>query len=120
KLRDEMLEQRRVRAREQWRRERLAERMQLVQDRGLPEVAELEPNPEVGTPEGVPHDPTWWAAETELRWDEERALLAHLAELAAERESEVRALSRRFLLLSADVIAVGPTPHGVGLESFLS
>lgn len=119
-MREEMLEQRRARARAQWRRERLAERMQLVQERGLPDVAELEPNPEVGAPEGMPHDPTWWAEETTQRWDEERALLAHLAELAAEREREVRALSRRFLLFSADVIAVGPTTNGVGLESFLS
>jgi hypothetical protein len=120
KLRDEMLEQRRARAREQWRREQLAERMQWVQERGLPDVAELEPNPAVGAPEGVPHDQTWWTEETTRRWDEERALLAHLGELAEEREREVRALSRRFLLFSADVIAVGPTPDGVGLESFLS
>ena len=60
------------------------------------------------------------AKNTTRRWDEERALLAHLAELAEEREREVRALSRRYLLFSADAIAVGPTPDGVGLESFLS
>jgi hypothetical protein len=119
-MREEMLEQRRARARTQWQHERLAERMQMVQDRALPDVAELEPNPEIAGPEGMPHDATWWSEESTRRWDEERALLAHLAELADEREREVRALSRRYLLFSADAIAVGPTPQGVGLESFLS
>jgi hypothetical protein len=121
RLRNEMLERRRARAREQWEREQLAQRMLLSQERGLPDVAELEPNPEVAlSPEGMPHDPMWWTEESARRWDEEREMLAHIAELVQEREREVRALSRRYLLFVADAIAVGPTPHGVGLESFLS
>jgi hypothetical protein len=83
-------------------------------------LAGLEANPEVIQSPGVPRDPVWRQAEAERRVAEERELLVRLHELEQERLREVRALSRRFVLLAADVIAVGPTADGVGLESFLS
>ncbi|MFI5306817.1 MAG: hypothetical protein ACHQ53_05670 [Polyangiales bacterium] len=120
-LRAAMLARRRDREQRQLERERLAERMQLAQERALPEVAELEPPSAVPiVRDDVPKDPAFWAEEVTLRWNEERELMARLAELAQEREHALRALSRRYLLVSTEVIAIGATPDGVGLESFLS
>jgi hypothetical protein len=121
RLRLEMLSRRRAREQRQLERERLAERMELVQERGPPEVAELEPPSAVPiVRDDVPKDPAFWAEEATLRWNEERELLAKLTELAAEREHALRALSRRYILISTEIILTGSTPNGVGLESFLS
>jgi hypothetical protein len=120
-LRDEMLARRRARAREQVATEILAQDMQMAEDRAPPSVAALEPHAHVAEArDGVPHDRAFWAAEWTQRSEEERELSARVAELSQERDREVRALSRRYLLLSAETIIVGETPNAVGLESFLS
>jgi hypothetical protein len=121
RLRAAMLQRRAARMHEQWQLEQEAKRLRLSQERALPMLPGLTPAADVlAAPEGVPSDPTWREEEAERRWNEERELELALLESSREREREVRALSRRFVLLSADVIAVGPTPDGVGLESFLS
>lgn len=119
RLRDAMLARRRARAREQLEREALEEHVRLAASHAPPSVAELEPHPTV-VPAGVPQDRAFWAEESKQRWDEEREFLTQRAELEEERDRDVRALSRRYLLLSAETIFVGPTPNAVGLESFLS
>jgi hypothetical protein len=120
-FREAMLKERAMRMHEQWRLEQQSQRLRLSQERELPMMPGLTPTPRIlEAPEGIPNDPEWRKDEAERRWTEERELELHLLELTREREREVRALSRRFLLLSADVIAVGPTADGVGLESFLS
>ena len=120
-LRAAMLARRATRMREQWREEQRSARMRMAQERAAPMLPEFATHAEImQTPEGMPRDPLWRVEEAERRVAEERELLLRLHELDQERMREVRALSRRFVLLSADVIAVGPTPNGVGLESFLS
>ncbi len=121
RLREEMLARRRERERDELERERLALRMQQAQERAPPIVAELQPNASVPVvPLDVPQDPSFWDAEHKRRWDEERELLARIADLEQAREQAVRALSRRYLLLSSEAILVGETRDGIGLESFLS
>jgi hypothetical protein len=121
RLRDAMLARRRAREREQLEHEQLAQRMAQSQDRTPPELAELQPGARAPVvSQDVPHDPEFWAQERTRRPDEERALSAEVADLERERDAAVRALSRRYILLSSEAILVGPTAHGVGLESFLS
>jgi hypothetical protein len=114
-----MLARRSARAREQVEREALAQRVQEAGGRAPPSVAAIEPHSSV-VPERVPQDRKFWAEESKRRWDEEREMLARIAELEVERDRAVRALSRRYLLISTETILVGPTSNGVGLESFLS
>jgi hypothetical protein len=118
-LREAMMTRRHTREREQLEREALEQKVELAGSNAPPALAELQPHPKIVV-EGVPKDPDFWAEESKLRWQEERELLARRAELEAEREHAVRALSRRYLLLSAETIFVGATANGVGLESFLS
>ena len=115
RLRAEMLRARERRAAEQVARERLDERLVLAQQRTPPvwSSGRLHALPR-------PHDPEWQQDELLRREREERELDAQLVREEAARERAVRALSRRYLLLSADAIVIGPTDDGVGLESFLS
>ena len=62
----------------------------------------------------------WRTAETARRQTEDAELEAALAELERVREREVRGLSRRYLLLSADVRFTAPTARGIGIEDFLA
>ncbi|MET0386375.1 MAG: hypothetical protein ABW321_10475 [Polyangiales bacterium] len=67
-----------------------------------------------------PRDPTFWREEG-VRIAIEDAELQRVAALAARRhEASLRALSRKYLLVSADLLFIGTTPRGIGLESFLS
>jgi len=103
------------RAREQLERELLDERLSLAQQRTPPEWA----SGKLRTL-AQPRDPRWQREELARRQREERELERRLLRAEQARERAVRQLSRRFLLLSADAIIVGPTENGVGLESFLS
>lgn len=120
-LRDAMLARRSERARDEVARERLSRRMLLSGERLPPRLPELEPTPSSPSPPAdEPTDAVWWREERARRNDEEREVEIRVRELEQERKREIRALSRRYLLLSGELILVGPTANGVGLESFLS
>jgi hypothetical protein len=113
-LRSQLEAKQQARAREQVERERLAARLQLVQERVPPSVRALR-----GIADDEPQDMQWWRREATERWREEQALQRELERLAAERERQAAELSRKYLLLSGEVILVGHTDDAVGLESFL-
>lgn len=114
-LRSQLLEQRQERVRAQLQREQLAARLQMVQERMPPSERAMR-----GISEHEPTDALWWRGEAVVRWREEQALQRQLERLAAERAREAAELSRQYLLLSGEVIFVGPTGDAVGLESFLA
>jgi hypothetical protein len=114
-LRARMERARERRARKQLERELLDERLSLAQQNTLPNWASgrLQQSAQ-------PRDPTWQQEELARRQREEQQLGEQLVRSEAARDRAVRQLSRRYLLLSADVIVIGPTVNGVGLESFLA
>lgn len=67
-----------------------------------------------------PQDPEFRRAEGLRIADEEQALLRAIATEERNRELAVAALSRRYILLSADLVFVGATRDGIGVESFLN
>lgn len=99
------------RAEEQLRKERQAAGEPLPADPLCPDLPD------------VPEDEQWWEREDRLRRAEEEALEV----VAAESEERVywtrrRAyedLSRSYLLLSAELLVIGPTPDGIGVDGFL-
>lgn len=119
KLKRELIAQRKQRAAAQAQAEAHAQRMAMWQQTsppGLPPMGR-------GTPPATgdePHDPAWWKQERKRRQDEDRELRAQLTEWEQRQEALLRNASRRYLVLSADMIVVGPTDNGVGLESFLN
>jgi hypothetical protein len=115
RLKAELQARRSAREREQLAREAEDARMQLAQERTPPQIGEGSP-----VPEGTPRDPEFLRRESALRQREEHELRAEIERLEAEREKEYENLSRKYLLLSAETIFVGPTERGVGVESFLS
>jgi hypothetical protein len=88
---------RRERVREQLRRERAA---------GRP----------VGT---EPTDPRWLNEEAERVVAEDAELERDLAYASLRRVAELRALSRRYVLVTGEVVVTGATQDGVGLEGYL-
>jgi hypothetical protein len=120
-LRDAMLARRERRARDQLAHEAQIRRMSMSRERQPPRVAELGPDAALfAVWDDAPSDPRWWQLERVRRADEERELVARLEEIQQERERELRARSRRYLLMAAELIFVGTTENGVGIESFLS
>ncbi|MGD8861321.1 MAG: hypothetical protein PVI30_15035 [Myxococcales bacterium] len=120
RLHEEMMQARRERLREQLTREALENRVRMAGQTGPPRLPYEGGADTPRYPEGAPQDPRWWAEEQERRWAEEQEMLAQLSEARDARRAELRALSRRYLLVSTGVIFVGPTENGVGIESFLS
>lgn len=118
KLARALQERRKAREQEQYAREQSDLRILLAQQRVMPAFGEQQAAIRP-TPEGVPRDQAFWRRERELRAQEKQALRDELQRLEDAREARVRALSRRYLLISAEAIFVGPTEDGVGLESFL-
>ncbi|HEX2679080.1 MAG TPA: hypothetical protein VHM19_20665, partial [Polyangiales bacterium] len=115
RLREQMLRERELRAANELERERVDERLLLAQQRVPPAWASNELRERY-----QPRDATWQLEEVGRRQREEQRLGEEITREEAARERAVQRLSRRFLLLSADMILVGPTDNGVGLESFLS
>ena len=114
-LRDEMLRERELRAAKELQNERVDERLLLAQQRVPPSWASGELRERY-----QPRDAGWRMEEIGRRQREEQQLGERIAQDEAERERAVKKLSRRFVLLSADMILIGPTDNGVGLESFLA
>ncbi len=67
-----------------------------------------------------PQDRAWWKQERERRLQEEQELHIELERRRIARRRWVRELSRRYVLLSADLVCIGSTPGGIGIEPFLS
>jgi hypothetical protein len=107
-LRNEMLMRRLRRQREQARRER-------EQAGGPPPTA-------AGVPQWLlePSDPAFWRAEGERIANEDVELEQDVARAEARHSEAIRALSRKYLLVSADVLLIGATKNGVGLERYLA
>jgi hypothetical protein len=97
----------------QLERERLARAVARAQDTGPPRLGEP-------LYEGTPRDPEFWQRESRIAANESFELESRLKERIHEREREIRALSRRYLLVSTELLLIGPSERGVGLESFLS
>jgi hypothetical protein len=120
-LRAAMFARRVERARAQLARERLRRRMSMSSERLPPRVPELEPDATVRrSTADQPSDATWWREERTIRSDEERELEIRIRERERERKREIRALSRRYLLFSGEVVLLGAAENGVGLEAFLA
>jgi len=67
-----------------------------------------------------PRDPEFWRAEGQRMASEERELRIEIERRQQRYDASIRALSRKYLLFAADLLVVGPTDQGVGLESFLN
>lgn len=67
-----------------------------------------------------PRDPEFWRAEGQRMANEERELTAEIERREQRYDASIRSLSRKYLLLAADLLVVGATDRGIGLESFLS
>jgi hypothetical protein len=63
-------------------------------------------------------DEQWWEEEYRRRALEDVATEQALEEAEEERTREARQLSRLYVLVSAEVLIVGPTTDGVGVEGF--
>ena len=72
------------------------------------------------TPVGTrPADPQWRAVEARRAVTEDLWLEHDLEALELTRAHELRRLSRRYVMISGEVVVTGPTSDGVGLEGFL-
>jgi hypothetical protein len=67
-----------------------------------------------------PHDPEFLRTEGERMAREEAELQQDIARAQRRHLDKLRSLSRQYILVSADLLAIGATADGVGLESFLS
>lgn len=65
-------------------------------------------------------DVRWQHDETTRRTAEEEGVDEELERLSRARKRWLRRLSRLYLLVSTELLVTGPTPNGIGLESFLS
>jgi hypothetical protein len=115
RLREAMLARRLARVNEQLERERAEARL----------LHSLDTAPPLWASEGFEHyeqprDPEFWQQELLRRPAEELELERQIELAEIEHVRVVRALSRRYLLLSMDAIMIAPLDDGVGFESFLS
>jgi hypothetical protein len=119
-LRNEMLARRQERQREQLRQELADMRLRRALDVGPPTSSRT--GNDLDDPDWTtePRDHEFWRAEAKTRVREEQELQQQIALAEARYRSGLRALSRRYLLLSADALLIGTTYQGVGFESFLS
>jgi hypothetical protein len=67
-----------------------------------------------------PQDPEFRRAEGLRMADEDQELLRAIATAERRHDMAVAALSRRYILVSADLVFTGATDQGVGLEAFLN
>jgi hypothetical protein len=107
-LRNEMLGRRLQRQRDQVRKEQPHAPAQSALSAGQPEWLR------------EPQDPEFRRAEGQRIATEEQDLQRSIAIAEQRYDQTVRGLSRRYLLLSVDLLFVGSTDAGVGLEAFLN
>jgi hypothetical protein len=114
-LRKRMLERRQARLESQLARERTEARLLHSADTAPP----------LWAAEGYeaweqPHDPEFWAEELVRRPAEELELEKQIDQAELDYTRMVRTLSRRYLMLSLDVLMITQIQGGIGFESFLS
>jgi hypothetical protein len=121
-LRNEMLARRLQRKRDQVDMELANARLRRVLETGPPTASVALPDSVLDDADAVlePHEREFWQAEIELREREERELRERIMLAELRHRNGLRALSRRYVLLSVDALLIGSTEAGVGLESFLS
>jgi hypothetical protein len=119
-LRNEMLARRQERQREQLRQELADARLRRALDTGPPTSSRTGSDLDDPDWSMEPRDHDFWRAEVDVRMREEQELQQQIALAETRYRSGLRALSRRYLLLSADALVTGTTYQGVGFESFLS
>ncbi|HKP64792.1 MAG TPA: hypothetical protein VJV78_48990 [Polyangiales bacterium] len=111
-LRDKLEARRHARIVAQVARERSDARLRHSLDTGPPiEVADFEWE--------QPADPEFWRVEMERYPAEEKQLELDIEQAERDHWRELNALSRRYLLLSLDVLVTAPIDNGIGLYSFL-
>jgi hypothetical protein len=108
-LRNEMLLRRLQRQREQVRREQ-------------PHAAPAPTANWAAQPDWLrePQDPEFRRAEGERMAGEEQALQSAISTAERRYDAAIAALSRRYVLVSADLVFIGATDMGIGLEAFLN
>jgi hypothetical protein len=113
-LHETMQQRRRDRAQRQWELEQRQARTFGASPLAAPTTITLDPTMR------TPSDPEWWKAEQVLRQQEANDYVHD--EQAAERRRQlaVNSLAREYLLVTSEVIFVGRTQNGVGVESFLA
>lgn len=106
-LRNEMLVRRLRRQREQAKRER--------------EAAGAPPPTAASVPEWLlePRDPAFWHIENQRIANEDVELAQEIERAEQRHAAAIRSLSRKYLLVSADVLLIGATDSGIGLDSYL-
>ncbi len=120
-LRAKMLAARAQRLRDELARERQDERLRWSTATAPPGARMAAPTDESGEPglSAEPRDRNFWLEELQARAQEERLLASALRAATRQREAEVKALPRRYLLLSAEAIFTGQTDNGIGLGAFV-
>jgi hypothetical protein len=121
-LRNEMLARRLEREREELRAELADARLRRALETGPPTALSTLPDSMMDDADAAlePRERAFWQAELKLREREERELRERIALAELRHRNGLRALSRRYLLLSVDTLLTGATDAGVGLDSFLS
>jgi len=125
-LRKEMLLKRWKRAQKQVRREQRIAARDAAHSKGITQrktdnkKGVVDPTGRPSASRFYPKDEQWWKEEKYLREGEEEAFERAVEQHEQERETAVKKLSRQYLLVSSEIIVVGPTTDGVGLESFLT
>lgn len=110
KLRRALRDRQQARAAAQWQLEQREARLH-----GAFALATVEADPRVQHPT----DPEWWRDERVLREQEQRDLANELEVAERRREQLVDSLAREYLLLTGEIVLVGATDNGVGVDSFL-
>ncbi len=72
-----------------------------------------------GAPGDVPADAAWRAAEDARIEAEDAEFEREIAYAALRRATDLRVLSRRYVLLTGELVVTGPTRDGVGIEGYL-
>ncbi len=67
-----------------------------------------------------PADPSFWQAEDARRAEEDEEIERRIDAAEDARDLGVEELSRSYVLITADLLVTGRTPHGVGVEGFLA
>jgi hypothetical protein len=65
-----------------------------------------------------PRDPAFWEREAAIREREDERIEERFERWDDRTDDEIAALPRLYLLLSADLLVIGPTPRGLSIEGF--
>ncbi len=95
---------------------------QIVRERGREGLPRKGQNLCPGLAE-LPRDSDWWLKENRIRQAEDSALEKKIEYLKRMHASGLRAsyeeIPRKYLLLSSELLLIGPTSQGIGMDGFL-